>query len=275
MVGTASVSVIVPCYCNGDVVARAVRSALTQTVPPFEVVAVDDASTDDTRQRLRALQDEFGRERLLVIESAENRGPASARNAGWEAARGEFVAFLDADDAWHPRKLEIQVEFMRTHPQFSMSGHQISFEDAPRDVLPHGRSVPFREIGLGSLLYRNWFHTSSVMMRRDLTQRFVAGQRYGEDRQLWLDLAAAGTRIARLNLPLVRVYKPMYGANGLSAQLWAMESAELQNFFVLHRTGRIGAPLLCVLLAWSLMRFLRRLALVALRRMGWTIRHGV
>jgi glycosyltransferase involved in cell wall biosynthesis len=274
-VRAAPVSVIVPCYRNADVVARAVRSAMTQSLAPFELIAVDDASADDTLPRLRDLQSEFGSERLVVIASPENRGPATARNTAWEAARGDFVAFLDADDSWHPRKLEIQLGFMRAHPQFAMSGHQISFEDAPRDGLPRGEELPFREIDFRALLYRNWFHTSSVMMRRDLPQRFVAGQRYGEDRQLWLDVASAGTRIARLDLPLVRVYKPMYGAAGLSADLWAMEAAELANFSGLRRAGRISLPLMCAVFAWSVLRFLRRLAVVGLRRMGWTIRHGV
>lgn len=266
LAGNANVTVVVPCYCNGDSVARAIRSAMTQTRPPLELIAVDDASTDHTLQALRSLQDEFGRDRLRVIESGENRGPAAARNAGWEAARGEFVAFLDADDAWHPRKLEIQLEFMRAHPEFPISGHLHSFGEQPRDGFPPGKNAPYRELGFRSFLYRNWFCMPSVMLRRDLAQRFAAGKRYLEDQQLWLDIAAAGGRIARLDLPLCTLYKPQYGAAGLSAHLWAMEAAELATLRGLHRKRLIGGPLLCMLLAWSFLRYLRRLVVVALRR---------
>ncbi len=259
------VSVVIPCFRCGSTVGRAVASALAQSMPPLEVIVVDDASADDTGRALEALRRERGDDRLRIITLARNGGAAAARNAAWDAARGEFVAFLDADDAWHPRKLEIQLGFMRAHPEFPMSAHQHAFDDGPPGSLGVGKDVRFSEISFRAMLYRNWFHTSSVMMRRDLPHRFVAGKRYGEDRQLWLDVAA-GRRIARIDLPLVRIYKPLYGVSGLSADLWAMETAELATFRGLHKSGLIGAPLMCVLLAWSMTRFLRRLVIVGMRR---------
>jgi glycosyltransferase involved in cell wall biosynthesis len=240
-----------------------------QSIPPLELIAVDDASGDDTVPTLRLLQEQFGEQRLRIVQLPQNRGPSAARNTGWQAARGEFVAFLDADDSWHPRKLEIQMAFMRAHPQFPFTAHLLSFTPPAGDPLARGEDPPFTEIRFRSMLYRNWFHTSSVMMRRDLPQRFVIEKRYGEDRQLWLDVAAAGHRIARLDVPLVTVYKPIYGAWGLSAHLWAMEAAELKTFRDLHRSGLISAPLMVALLAWSLARYTRRLAVVALRR-AWS-----
>lgn len=260
------VSVVIPCFRCERVVGRAVASALAQSAPPLEVIVVDDASADGTGRALESLRREHGDDRLRIITLARNGGAAAARNAAWDAARGAFVAFLDADDAWHPRKLEIQLDFMRAHPEFPMSAHRLSFEDEPRSSLPPGKEAPFIEIGFRSMLYRNWFHTSSVMTRRDLSQRFAAGKRYGEDRQLWLDVAAARQRIARIELPLVTIYKPLYGVSGLSADLWAMETAELATFRGLHKAGLIGALLMCALLAWSLARFLRRLVVVGMRR---------
>lgn len=257
------VSVVIPCYRCSATVGRAVASVFAQSQPPLEVIVVDDASNDGTA----AVLEQLAREpRVRVISLARNGGAAAARNAGWDAARGEFVAFLDADDAWHPRKLEIQSGFMRRRAGYPMTAHWMAYEDDPALVELKGEEVPFTEIAFRSMLYRNWFHTSSVMLRREVPQRFAPDKRHGEDRQLWLDIAAAGQRIARIDLPLVTIYKPLVGASGLSADLWAMEAAELATFRGLRRAGLIGTPLLCALLTWSLARFLRRLLLVAVGR---------
>lgn len=257
------VSVVIPCFRCSATVGRAVASALAQSQPPLEVILVDDASPDGTGATLERLARE---PRVRVISLARNAGAAAARNAGWDAARGEFVAFLDADDTWHPRKLEIQLGFMRRRREYAMAAHWMAYEDDPARVELAGEALPFTEIAFRSMLYRNWFHTSSVVLRRDLPQRFAPDKRHGEDRQLWLEIAAAGQRIARIDLPLVTIYKSLFGASGLSADLWAMEAAELDTFRGLRRAGLIGTPLLCALLAWSFARFLRRLLLVAAGR---------
>lgn len=259
------VSVIIPCFRCGGTIERAVGSVLAQSEPPLEVIVVDDASSDGTPQVLRGLGELHG-ERVRVITLPRNAGASAARNAGWDAARGELVAFLDADDTWHPRKLEIQRSFMQHRPEYPMTAHRMAYEDDDPQTVEAAGHVQFTEIAFRSLLYRNWFHTSSVMLRRDLPQRFAPEKRYGEDRQLWLDIAGAGKRIARIDLPLVTVYKSLFGASGLSADLWAMEAAELATFRGLRRAGLIGTPLLCALFAWSLARFLRRLVLVAVGR---------
>ena len=97
------VSVVIPTFNYGRWVAEAVDSALQQTLPPLEVIVVDDGSTDETAAVLAAYGD-----RIRLIRQT-NQGPAMARNAGIAAARGDYVAFLDADDVWKPRKLELQM----------------------------------------------------------------------------------------------------------------------------------------------------------------------
>ena len=97
-----SVSVIIPSYNYGRYIGEAIDSALGQTLPPLEVIVVDDGSTDDTPEVLAKYGD-----RIRVLRQ-QNAGVAIARNSGIAAARGELVAFLDADDVWLPRKLELQ-----------------------------------------------------------------------------------------------------------------------------------------------------------------------
>lgn len=256
-------SVIVPCYCSAGTIDRAVRSAMGQTMPPLEVIIVDDASTDRTAATLVELQQEFGAERLRIVTLAENRGPSAARNAGWEVARGEYVAFLDADDAWHPRKLEIQLGFMQQYPGFALTGHRHAI-GAPFNPLPEG--APYTEIRPRDLLLGNRFVTPSVIVRRNLGQRFRDGQRHMEDHLLWMQISLAGHRIARIELELTMLFKPQFGGSGQSAELWAMERAEIKNYALLRRNGLIGAVRFGALVLWSLAKFARRLAIICGRR---------
>ena len=107
---TPKVSVIIPTHNQSHLVGRAIRSVLEQSVADFELIVVDDCSTDNTREVIGACGDA----RVLYIETDSNRGPAGARNAGIEVARGEYIAFLDSDDEWLPQKLEVQLQVFET-----------------------------------------------------------------------------------------------------------------------------------------------------------------
>jgi glycosyltransferase involved in cell wall biosynthesis len=122
------VSVVIPAFDAGRFIAEAVSAALTQTRPPLEVIVVDDGSRDDTAARARAAG--------AVVFSQANAGPGAARNAGIRAARGEWIALLDADDVWHPRKLELQWEAHERAPQ----AHLIATDFVLAS--PHGQIAP-------------------------------------------------------------------------------------------------------------------------------------
>lgn len=108
-----SVSVIIPAYNAEETIARAVTTVVNQTHPPLEVIVVDDASTDGTREVVRRLAQADPRVRLL--ENAVNRGPSGSRNRGFAAARGEWVAIQDADDAWVETRLELMLAAAARH----------------------------------------------------------------------------------------------------------------------------------------------------------------
>jgi len=99
------VSVVIPTHNRGELLARAVDSALAQTVDDIEVLVVDDGSIDGTR----ALIEDYADPRVRYLAHDANRGVSAARNTGVEAARGDYVAFLDSDDEWLPRKLDRQL----------------------------------------------------------------------------------------------------------------------------------------------------------------------
>lgn len=112
---TSSVSVIIPTYNRAQFLNTAIDSVLAQTFQNFELIVVDDGSDDHTTQILEA----YG-PRLVVVRQ-KNQGPAAARNTGIRAARHDLLAFLDSDDRFDRRKLEIQVEAMARQPQFLVS----------------------------------------------------------------------------------------------------------------------------------------------------------
>ena len=100
------VSVVIPVFNRPAAVRRAIESVLAQTCQDFEIIVVDDGSTDETPAVVAGLADP----RMTLIQHEGNRGGSAARNTGLRAASAEYVAFLDSDDEWLPRKLERQLE---------------------------------------------------------------------------------------------------------------------------------------------------------------------
>lgn len=265
MMPSAPVSVVVPCYRCAATIGRAVASVVAQTLPPAELILVDDASGDGTDQVLHSMRQQYG-EWISVVVQTVNRGAASARNAGWDQATQPYVAFLDADDAWHPKKMEIQYAYMALHQEVAASGHlcrqlPASSMEPPQWPVRVGLAKRLTWYGL---LARHAFVTPSAMVRRDLPFRFAADQRYMEDHRLWLDIVGGERCVVKLDAELAAIYKPGYGASGLSADLWRMEQGELANYRHFFRVGKISLPLLAVLYCYSLLKYVRRLVIVRL-----------
>ncbi len=257
-----------PCYRCARSVAEAVRSAREQSASALELIIVDDASDDETPTVLQTLQRTFGDKWLRVIRLERNGGAATARNAGWQAARGEYVAFLDSDDSWHPRKLEIQHGWMAANPAVRISAHESTMQPRGQASAAVQEPPAVRFLSPSSYLLKNPFITPSVMLRRDLQYRFLEGRRHMEDHLLWQIMALSGERIAILQAPLATIHKARYGAGGLSADLLAMELAELANYWALRGQHLISLPAALALSVFSLMKFVRRLTVVALRRLS-------
>lgn len=267
----APVTVVIPCYRCADTIDRAVISAVKQTMPPKEIILVDDGSPDagKTAGALKEIRDRYaGTVDCKIITLSRNQGPAAARNAGWNAASQPFIAFLDSDDAWHPKKMEIQYLWMETHPRVVLSGH-LSIRkhgNAEWEKLPD--KWQFQRVSGRRLLLRNRFPTRSVMLRRDIEFRFDPSRRYGEDYFLWLQILMGGFEAWRVELPLACSYKPDFGTGGLSAELWRMEQGELETYRHLYRQKLIPFFTLAALMAWSLLRYGRRVLVQPLRNGG-------
>jgi len=118
------VSVIIPCYNSELYLLQAIRSVMNQTYTSWQLVVVDDGSTDATTSIISELSRELG-EKMVTVRTP-NLGACSARNSGVAAATGVFIAFLDSDDYWHKDKLKVQIDYLETHSHFVGVGCQYS-----------------------------------------------------------------------------------------------------------------------------------------------------
>jgi glycosyltransferase involved in cell wall biosynthesis len=267
------VTVVIPTYRAKNTLIAAIESVSYQTVQAYEVIVVDDASNDGTAEFVRVMQTQYPCGWLKLIELPKNMGAGEARNAGWDIAQGTCVAFLDADDCWHPRKLELQWKQFELNPELVLCGHSFRFSWDPEANLTGSSAFAARPIQRRDVLWRNPFVTPSVMVRRDVPLRFCPRKRHMEDHLLWMEIVLSGHLCTKLGAPLATIGKHQFGSSGLSADLWAMEKGDLENYWRLFKLGHISVIAAVLLSVYSLLRYVRRLALVGMRRLYPTRAH--
>jgi glycosyltransferase involved in cell wall biosynthesis len=200
-------SVLMPAHDAAATIDAAIVSVLRQTVRDFELIVIDDGSTDDTVERVRRLQTD---RRVMLLEQP-NAGPAAARNAGIAVSRAPIVSVIDSDDLWLPTYLEIMGSALQRDPRAGFA-----YTDAW--VLDDARCLVARETAMSGqrppspvptdpkdflleLLDRNFVYTSASIPRNVLAE--VGGYderfRYGEDFELWLRIIESGRHAVRVS----------------------------------------------------------------------------
>lgn len=260
------VSVIIPCFNCQITISRAIESVVQQSTQPAEIILVDDGNADCTLETLRKIANQHPKDWIKIISLNKNEGPGSARNAGWNVARGAYIAFLDADDAWHPKKLELQYRWMNAHPDVVLTGHGTQRLEEVAALRSQLEELRGQAISGRRLLLSNRFPTRSVMLKRDIPFRFLPGKRHAEDYLLWLQIVLAGHPAHYLNAILAFSYKPDFGSAGLSSHLWRHEKGELATFNNLHQEGLISLPMHFAASTISILKFLRRTAITFFSR---------
>jgi hypothetical protein len=225
------VSVVIPTYNRQKLVQEAIASVLRQTYADYEVIVVDDGSTDDTGLVLNQL---YGPTIRYFYQ--DNQGESAARNLGIGRARGEYVAFLDSDDLWHPKKLEHQVdafELSKDAGMISTQAYWINYEGLRLRLLPHGHDLPGSTISWEDLVLDNVVAGggSTAMVRRDKLERiggFDSQIRFGEEWDLWLRLARH-VAIRQIPAPLAYSRRHRFGTRG-----WAPRGHEADAMYAEH-----------------------------------------
>ena len=194
------VSVIIPTHNYARYLPEAIESALAQDYSPLEIIVIDDGSTDSTRAAVEPY-----RERGVEYVYQENSGPGPARNEGIRRARGDVVAFLDADDSWLPEKISMQIAHLRAHPDLGLVGSAgFDCDSANRPTGVRNAPAIDAEMAFERLLVWNFVQPSgAIVPKRCLDE--VGGfknMRFGEDWDLWL-------RIAQ-HYPIGFVRKPLF-----------------------------------------------------------------
>ena len=188
------VAVVIPTYNRRAMVCEAVKSVLAQRNAKFELIVVDDGSTDatwDELARMAAVANDHARWEMMRIERTPNRGPAAARNTGVTMATARFVAFLDSDDLWLPHKLNRQIAFMREHPECAISQSEEIWMRDGRRVNPGTRHRKRAGDLFADSLRTCLISPSAVIMRTDLFREsgsFDEDMAAAEDYDLWLRL---------------------------------------------------------------------------------------
>jgi len=186
MMNSCSLSVVIPTYNRASFLEETIDSVLAQTFQRFELIVVDDGSTDGTQEILSG----YG-EKIRVITQA-NQGPSAARNRGIEEAKGEWIAFLDSDDAWKPDKLKKQIQFITDHPETKICQTEELWIRNGKRVNPRKKHE----------MHSGWIYEkclplcivspSSVMIHRDVFEKvglFDETMPACEDYDLWLRIA--------------------------------------------------------------------------------------
>jgi glycosyltransferase involved in cell wall biosynthesis len=218
------VSVVMPTFNSAGYIAEAIESVLAQTYRHWEIIVVDDGSTDDTRAVLAPYS------KKITYLRQDNCGVSAARNLAIKHARGELFAFLDADDVWYPEKLILQVQAFNQYPEaglsftnhleFDGSGvcHESGFDERIFSWIKEHK-IPDTEFAYGwiyrQLLVGNGIHTSSIVVKREAVEQvgmFDEAFKICQDHDLWL-------RIAK-NHPVIGVNEVLCGyrfhSDGLS-----------------------------------------------------------
>jgi glycosyltransferase involved in cell wall biosynthesis len=238
-------SIVVAAYQAARTIAQAVESALTQTVPPHEVIVVDDGSTDGTGDALGSYLDK------IVYSRQENRGAAAASNVGFRQATGDFVAILDADDVYEPERIEALTELAIQRPDLDILATDAHLESGDEVVARFFEETPF---GVGDQkveILERCFLACPAVRRVALTAAggFEESLRIGYDWECWIRLLHGGSTAGAVDEPLLRyrIGGPSLTADRVAALRSRVRVLELASRLDLSAEERL-----------TLERFLRR-----------------
>ncbi|WP_442511954.1 glycosyltransferase family 2 protein [Novipirellula sp. SH528] len=204
-----SVSVVIPTHNCARYIGGALQSVARQSYSDLEIIVVDDRSTDETRAAITS-----SGVPCTYVKNLRSPGPAGARNHGILQSKGEYIAFLDADDAWLPNKLAVQIAAMQSDPKLvALGGVMIPWDSSAIDVNPTPAVCTY---AFDDMLLKNRLGTPTVICRRESlvsVGMFDESMSISEDYELWLRLCWIGT-VGRIAMPMARFRQR---TDGLSA----------------------------------------------------------
>ncbi|MDB5037060.1 MAG: putative glycosyltransferase O-antigen related protein [Bacteriovoracaceae bacterium] len=220
-----NISVVIPVF-NSKTLKKTFDSVLVQTLPPDEIILVDDGSTDDITIKTLVDCKNLSSPKTLVrvIKLSQNRGPSGARNAGWNEASGDYIAFLDADDSWEQSKLQKQINFMSAHPEYLLTAHWYDYQ-----ATKHRGKVTAKH-----LLKSNSISPSCSLVRKSLKIRFDENFRYCEDHEFALSVSLQHS-IYVIDEVLTFLGRKPQTFGGISSHKWRMRKGQIAIYWKMRR----------------------------------------
>lgn len=261
-------SVIIPCYNCSATIDRAIKSVTEQMALPSEIILIDDCSNDNllTIKAIRNHQKKYKNLNIIILQMPSNKGSASARNEAWNHATQPYLAFLDADDVWHPEKLSIQYAWMKKYPEVFLTAHDSTQIEHSVSFLKIETRIDFLKVNLLKLLFFNYFPTRSIMLKRDIKYRFLPDKRYAEDYLLWLSIALDGHPVYYLDQQLSYSFKNDFGDSGLTSDLFKTHRGEIDTYRQLLSQHKISTLVFFIAVFFAQIKLLRRYIIVFFRK---------
>jgi glycosyltransferase involved in cell wall biosynthesis len=247
------ISVVIPVYNASKTIVSTINSVLNQSYKVFEIILINDGSTDDSLKIIKKNFFQHIEDKFIVLVDKVNEGPSKARNIGVGLAASEWIAFLDSDDHWHESKLEKQVVLIEKNENVKICGTSSNISSFPRKDL-------FFFVTYKDLLYKNYFCTSSVLIKKEVFKEsggFDVSQKYSEDYGLWLEILHLKNDGIILNEKLLE-YNTNEGER-LSSQSFLMTKGEFYNYKKQFKRKRIGFVFWCCLNTLSIIKYIKRL----------------
>lgn len=257
----ADISVIIPCFNSSATIYRCLKSVSLQTLRPLEIILIDDGSTDDLMTSVSTwlLENDIP----FTLVKQKNGGAPSARNAGLSLAKGTYVAFLDADDAWLPNKLEIQRALMESH-ELTLCGHGYYPESTNLKYqrLRHSRGkVKLNKVHRYRFLFGNPFSTPTVMVKKDCFHGFDERFLCGDDTKAWIETFEPN-RCGYIDQILAVGFKPAIGHSGLSSSVYRMHKSYINVLINLRVNNTISYYFFIVAYLIEMFKYPIRISLV-------------
>ena len=257
------ISVIIPMYNASKSIIKALDSIKFQTCKAdYQILIINDGSKDDSEVVVNQYILDNPRMNITLI-SQENSGVSKARNAGLKLAKGDYIAFLDSDDAWFDDKIQKQIKLMTSEPKIDFLG--CAFDGLYLQGVGEDKLIP---INVNKLIFKNYFQPSTVIMKKivlDEVGYFDENQRYAEEGNYFIRVANQFSCFF-WNTKVINYGdgKSGFGVSGLSANLKEMHKGFVKNLQFSYVEGFISKPQYVSSRAIAELKYIRRLILTRL-----------
>ncbi|HDO1382727.1 glycosyltransferase family 2 protein [Aeromonas veronii] len=229
------VSVVIPFFNSEKTISRTLLSICHQSLLPREVIIIDDCSANP--ERLNHIVSQFSKQlNIKCIFQTKNNGAAYARNIGVDLASSSYIAFLDSDDVWHPKKLEVQYLFMLESGAY-ISGHEY-VQDLNKSNMQPNTKVRAQKVDKKNFIIGNPFFTPTIMIKSDM-YLFNPNYRIVDDYCCWLENLKKGSAFL-INSQLAGGFKAAIGASGLTGNMQVMHEGYKLVLRDLYEKNEIG-----------------------------------